>query len=140
MTTKKSTESEDIIVIAKNRRARFDYEIVETLECGIVLKGTEVKSLRDRHVNFGDSYALLRNAEVFLIGLKIEPFKHGTHENHEIERTRKLLLHKKEIKKLFRATKERKLTLIPLTLYFKQGRAKVLLGLAKGDCINSIAS
>jgi SsrA-binding protein len=133
MALKKQTpDPEGIVSIAENRRARFDYAILDTFECGIVLHGTEVKSLRDRHVNFGDAYALLKDGEVFLIGLKIEPYKYGTHVNHESDRTRKLLLHKKEISKLFKETQRKGSTLIPLKLYFKNGRAKVLLGLAEG--------
>ncbi len=123
---------EPIVSIAENRRARHEYAITDTYECGIVLRGTEVKSLRARHVNFGDSYAILKNGEVFLLGLKIEPFSHGTHENHDADRTRKLLLHRAEIKRLTKAAKEKGFSLIPLKLYFKNGRAKVLVALAKG--------
>ncbi|MBL90991.1 MAG: SsrA-binding protein [Myxococcales bacterium] len=123
---------EGIVPIADNRRARHDYEIIETFEAGIVLVGTEVKSLRDKQVNFADSYALLKDGEVFILGLNITKFKYGTHANHEPDRTRKLLLHDKEIRKLFRATKEKGYTLVPLKMYFKKGWAKVLLGVAKG--------
>ncbi|MES2504162.1 MAG: SsrA-binding protein SmpB [Myxococcota bacterium] len=118
--------------IAENKRARFDYSIIDTYECGMVLVGSEVKSLRARHVNFGDAYALLKNHEVFLLGLKIEPYTHGTHENHETDRTRKLLLNRKEIKKIERDTARKGLSLIPLKLYFKDGRAKVLIAIAEG--------
>ena len=123
---------EGIVPIADNRRARHDYEIIETFEAGIVLVGTEVKSLRNKQVNFADSYALLKDGEVFILGLNITKFKYGTHANHEPDRTRKLLLHDKEIRKLFRATKEKGYTLVPLKMYFKKGWAKVLLGVAKG--------
>ena len=126
----KSKENTELI--AENRRAKFDYEISDTYECGIVLKGTEVKSLRAHHVNFADAYALLKNAEVFLIGLKIERYSHASHETHEPDRTRKLLLNRSEIKKIFKSTKEKGLTLIPLKLYFKGGKAKVLIGVGKG--------
>lgn len=132
MSQKTLSNENQILIIAENRRAKYDYVITDTYECGISLKGSEVKSLRARHVNFGDSYALLKERELYLIGLKIEPFSHATHETHEPDRTRKLLLHKKEIDRLFRETKERGATLIPLRLYFKKGIAKVLLGLAKG--------
>jgi SsrA-binding protein len=118
--------------IAENRRAKFDYAILDTYECGLVLLGTEVKALRDRHVNFGDAYALLKDHEVFLLGLKIEPYKYGTHQNHETDRTRKLLLNRREIDKLERETGRKGLTLIPLKIYFKDGKAKVLIGLAEG--------
>ncbi|MBH1989142.1 MAG: SsrA-binding protein SmpB [Myxococcaceae bacterium] len=120
------------MIIAENRRAKFEYAIFETLECGIVLLGTEVKSLRDRHVNFADSYALLKNQEVFLIGLKIEPYQYGTHVNHETDRTRKLLLNRSEIEKLAKETDRKGRTLVPLKLYFKEGKAKVLVGVAEG--------
>ena len=118
--------------IAENRRARFDYTILDTYECGLVLLGTEVKSLRDKHASFGDAYAVLKNHELFLLGLRIEPYKYGTHHNHETDRTRKLLLHKREINKLERDTLRQGLTLIPLKLYFKEGKAKVLIAVAEG--------
>jgi len=128
----KKTPPENTLNIAENRRARHDYAITDTIECGIVLKGSEVKSLRLRHVNFGDAYALLKDQEVFLIGLKIEPYAFTTIETQEPDRTRKLLLHKREILKLMREVQQKGTTLIPLKLYFKKGVAKVLLGLAKG--------
>ena len=127
-----TTKSDSAQVIASNRRARYDYTILSTIECGLVLQGTEVKSLRERHVHFGDAYALLRAGEVFLLGMNIDPFSHGTHSNHEPQRTRKLLLHKREIRKLTRHVQQDKNTLIPLQLHFKHGLAKVLLGLAQG--------
>lgn len=128
----KTSSAEGILLIAENRRARFDFTISDTYECGIVLTGTEVKSLRARHINFSDSYGLLKNNELFLIGLRLEPYSHGTHANHVSDRTRKLLLHRKELKKIFRETKERGLTVVPLKIYFKNGKAKVLVGIAKG--------
>jgi SsrA-binding protein len=118
--------------IATNRRARHDYEILETVEAGLVLRGTEVKSLRDGLVNFKDSYASVRNGEGWLLGCHINPYSHGTDANHDPERDRKLLLHKKEIARLSGKISERGLTLVPLRLYFKGGRAKVELGLARG--------
>lgn len=128
----KNSAAEGILLIAENRRARFDYALGETYECGMVLKGSEVKSLRARHVNFSDSYGLLKDGELFLLGLKLEPYSHGTHVNHEATRTRKLLLNKKELKRIFRETKEKGATIVPLKIYFKNGKAKVLMGLAKG--------
>ena len=118
--------------IATNRRARHEYEILETVEAGLVLRGTEVKSLRDGLVNFKDSYASVRNGEGWLLGCHINPYSHGTDANHDPERDRKLLLHKREIARLSGKISERGLTLVPLRLYFKEGRAKVELGLARG--------
>ena len=118
--------------IATNRRARHEYEILETVEAGLVLRGTEVKSLRDGLVNFKDSYASVRNGEGWLLGCHINPYSHGTDANHDPERDRKLLLHKREIARLSGKISERGLTLVPLRLYFKERRAKVELGLARG--------
>jgi SsrA-binding protein len=118
--------------ISTNRRARHEYEILETVEAGLVLRGTEVKSLRDGGVNFKDSYAMIRNGEGWLVGCHINPYSHGTDANHEPDRDRKLLLHRKEIGRLTGKVAERGLTLIPLRLYFKHGRAKVELGLGRG--------
>ena len=118
--------------IATNRRAWHEYSILETLEAGVVLRGTEVKSLRAGLVNFKDSYATVRNGEVWLLGCHINPYSHGTDANHDPERDRKLLLHAKEISRLAGKVAERGLTLIPLKLYFKSGRAKLELGLGRG--------
>lgn len=118
--------------IATNRRARHEYEILETVEAGLVLRGTEVKSLRAGLVNFKDSYATIRNDEGWLVGCHISPYSHGTDANHEPERDRKLLLHRRELGRLTGKIAERGLTLVPLRLYFKGGRAKVELGLARG--------
>jgi SsrA-binding protein len=118
--------------IATNRRARFEYQILETLEAGLVLRGTEVKSLRDGQVNFKDSYATVRSDEAWLLGCHISPYSHGTDANHDPERDRKLLLHRREIARLTGKVAERGLTLVPLRLYFKGGRVKVELGLARG--------
>ena len=118
--------------IATNRRARHEYEILETVEAGLVLRGTEVKSLRDGMVNFKDSYASIRNGEGWLLGCHINPYSHGTDANHDPERDRKLLLHRREISRLTGKVAERGLTLVPLRLYFKGGRAKVEIGLARG--------
>src|SRR5262247_2704022 len=118
--------------IATNRRARHEYEILETVEAGLVLRGTEVKSLRAGQVNFKDSFATVRNNEAWLRGCHISPYSHGTDANHQPERDRKLLLHQREISRLTGKIAERGLTLVPLRLYFKQGRAKLELGLARG--------
>src|SRR5215470_8281699 len=118
--------------IATNRRARHEYEILETVEAGLVLRGTEVKSLRAGQVNFKDSYATIRNREAWLLGCHISPYSHGTDANHDPERDRKLLLHGREIKRLTGKIAERGLTLVPLKLYFKGGRAKLEVGLARG--------
>jgi SsrA-binding protein len=131
MTSQASKASRDR-AIATNRRARHEYEILETVEAGLVLRGTEVKSLRDGLVNFKDSYASVRNGEGWLLGCHINPYSHGTDANHDPERDRKLLLHKREIARLSGKISERGLTLVPLRLYFKEGRAKVELGLARG--------
>ena len=118
--------------IATNRRARHEYEILETVEAGLVLRGTEVKSLRAGQVNFKDSYATIRNEEGWLVGCHISPYSHGTDANHDPERDRKLLLRRRELTRLTGKIAERGLTLVPLRLYFKGGRAKVELGLARG--------
>jgi SsrA-binding protein len=119
-------------VVATNRQARHHYEILETHEAGLVLRGTEVKSLREGHVSFKDSYAAVEAGEAWLIGCHIAPYHHGTDANHDPERRRKLLLHRREINRLLGKVAERGLTLIPLRLYFKEGRAKLELGLARG--------
>lgn len=120
-------------VVATNRKAYHDYFIEEKFEAGMVLKGTEVKSLRERRVNLQDSYASVKEGEVFLHHCHISPYSHGNVMNHDPIRTRKLLLHRKEINKLLGKTQQKGLTLIPLRIYFSaQGRAKVELGLAKG--------
>ena len=118
--------------IATNRRARHEYEVLETLEAGLVLRGTEVKALRDGQVNFKDSYATIRNSEGWLLGCHISPYSHGTDANHDPERDRKLLLHRRELERLTGKVAERGLTLVPLRLYFKEGRVKIELGLARG--------
>jgi SsrA-binding protein len=118
--------------VATNRRARHEYEILETVEAGLALRGTEVKSLRAGLVNFKDSYATIRNEEAWLTGCHISPYSHGTDANHDPERDRKLLLHRRELNRLTGKVAERGLTLIPLRIYFKGGRAKLELGLARG--------
>ena len=115
-----------------NRKAKFDYTILEEIEAGMVLKGTEVKSIKDGKANIKDSYAIIKNGEVYLLNMHISEYKEGHIFNHEETRTRKLLLHKKEILKLRDKVDLQGLTLIPLKVYFKKNKAKVLLGLAKG--------
>lgn len=116
----------------KNRQAHFNYEIIDTFETGIVLKGTEIKSIRNGSANLKDSYAIIKNNEVFLLNMHISQYEQGNIFNHEETRTRKLLMHKKEIVKLNNYLTTEGLTLIPLKLYFKKNKAKILLGLAKG--------
>jgi SsrA-binding protein len=126
---KDSTEK----VVATNRKAFHDYFIEEKFEAGIVLQGTEVKSLREGRVNLQDSYASVREGEMFLHNCHVSPYSHGYIMNHDPTRVRKLLLHKTEINKLLGKTQQKGLTLIPLRIYFsKRGHAKVELGLAKG--------
>jgi SsrA-binding protein len=119
-------------IIARNNRARHDYQILDTWEAGIVLTGTEVKSLRDGKANLTDSYGILNDGELFLLNLHISPYEQGNRFNHEPTRTRKLLMHRKEIRKLIGAVERQGLTLVPLDLYFKGGVAKVTLALGKG--------
>ena len=115
-----------------NRKARHDYFIEEEYECGIVLKGTEIKSIRDGKANIKDSYAIIRKNELFLLNMFISHYKEGNIFNHNETRTRKLLMHKKEILKLNDKITLQGYTLIPLKVYFKSNKAKVLLGLCKG--------
>ena len=119
-------------VVVINKKARFQYELVEFFEAGIVLHGTEVKSLRSGKANLQDSYATIKDEEVFLYNMHISPYEQGNIFNHEPNRVRKLLLHKQEIKRLSGKVLERGMTLIPVKIYFKNGRAKVELGLARG--------
>lgn len=115
-----------------NRKAKFDYEIVDTIEAGIALKGTEIKSIRNGNANLKDSYAIVRNGEVFLLNMFVSEYKEGNQFNHDETRTRKLLLHKKEILKLHDKIRLEGFTLVPLKLYFKENYAKILLGIARG--------
>lgn len=119
--------------VARNKRARHDYHILETWEAGVVLSGTEVKSLRQGKANLTDAYATVRDGEVFLLNLHISPYEQGNQFNHEPTRTRKLLLHKKEIRRMIGGVERQGLTLVPLDLFFNpRGKAKVTLALAKG--------
>lgn len=115
-----------------NRKAKFDYFIEEEYEAGIVLTGTEIKSVRNGHCNIKDSYGIVRNDEIFLLNMFIGQYKEGNIFNHEETRNRKLLLHKKEINKIRKLIEEQGLTLIPLKLYFKDNKLKVLLGVCRG--------
>jgi SsrA-binding protein len=119
-------------LIVSNRKARYDYQILEVLEAGIVLKGTEVKSLRKRNANLQDSYAIIKNGELWLLGLHINPYEQGNINNHDPVRTRKLLIQKKEMRKLFSKVSEQGLSLVPLSMYFKGPYAKVELAVARG--------
>jgi SsrA-binding protein len=118
--------------IARNKRARHDYHILETWEAGIALLGTEVKALRDGRANLTDAYGVVKDGEVYLLNLHIGHYDTGGVFNHEPTRTRKLLLHRSEIRKMIGAVERQGLTLVPLDLYFKNGRAKVMLALGKG--------
>ncbi|ACM21217.1 SsrA-binding protein [Geotalea daltonii FRC-32] len=119
-------------LICNNKKAYHDYFIEEKFEAGMVLKGTEVKSLRNGKANLNDSFALIKNGEAFLHNLHISPYDFGNRENHDPDRMRKLLLHKKEIGKLFGKIREQGYSVVPLRLYFKTGLVKVELGMAKG--------
>ena len=128
----KQAKKDPIQSIARNKRARFDYHILETWEAGLVLTGSEVKSLRDGKANLSDAYGIVKDGEVFLLNLHISPYERANLFNHEPTRTRKLLLHRREIRKMIGAVERQGLTLVPLEMYFKNGIAKVSLGLGKG--------
>jgi SsrA-binding protein len=119
-------------LVASNRRALHDYEILEKVEAGLVLLGPEVKSLREGRANLSDSYAVLRRGEAYLVNAHVSPYAQASRENPDPRRERKLLLNRSEIRRLAGKVAERGLTLVPLSLYFKNGRAKVELGLARG--------
>jgi SsrA-binding protein len=119
-------------VIARNRRARHEYEILDTVEAGLVLTGTEVKSLRAGRASLADGFGQITDSEAWLHGVHIPEYTQGTWTNHEPRRVRKMLLHRNEIDRLASSTQERGLTLVPLSLYFKDGKAKIELGLARG--------
>jgi SsrA-binding protein len=130
--TRDTTPDERRKSVARNPKATHDYHILDTLESGIVLTGTEVKSLRNGKASIKEAYARVRNGEVFLEGMNITQYEQGNRYNHDPVRSRKLLLHRREIEKLIGATEREGLTLIPLELYFKRGHAKVALALARG--------
>ncbi|MEO5590730.1 MAG: SsrA-binding protein SmpB [Gemmatimonadaceae bacterium] len=127
--TAEKTERESI---TRNKRAKHDYHILDTWEAGIVLTGSEVKSLRNGKANISDAYGIVRDGEVQLLNLHISPYEQASHFNHEPTRTRKLLLHKREILKMIGAVERQGLTLVALELYFKKGKAKVAIGLGRG--------
>ena len=118
--------------LAQNKKARHDYSILSTMEAGMVLTGTEIKSIRDRRVTFRDGYVQIRHGEAILMNVQINEYLQGNQFNHDPFRNRKLLLHKKEILKLQEETKNKGITIVPLKMYLKNGFAKVLIGVAKG--------
>lgn len=126
------SSNEDRKVIATNRKARHDYEVVEKFEAGLVLRGTEVKSLRDGRANLKDSYVIFKEGEAFLFGTHISPYAHGNRENHEPTRTRKLLLHRRQLEKLHGIITQKGLTIVPLQLYFIGGRVKAEIAVVRG--------
>ena len=123
---------EHVKLLLLNKKARFNYFIDETLECGIELQGTEVKSLRENRFSFGDSYARIKEGQLYLIGFHISPYPFGNLHNHEPERERKLLVHKEEIRKLRKKVEEKGFTLVPIKVYLKNGLIKVELGICRG--------
>lgn len=124
--------NEHIKVVATNRKARHDYLIEDTMEAGLILTGSEIKSIRGGRVNLRDSYATVRNNELWLVNAHIAPYKQASYQNHEPRRDRKLLLHRREINRLIGKLQEKGLTLVPLQIYLKNSWAKVQLGLARG--------
>jgi SsrA-binding protein len=128
----KNADADGTVNICRNRRALHDYEVLDRIECGIVLVGTEVKSLRDGHGNLEDAYARVDDGEVWLIGAEIPEYLYGNRLNHKPKRPRKLLLHRREIAKFADRADEKGLTLVPLRMYFKDGKAKVELAIGKG--------
>jgi SsrA-binding protein len=128
----RSGEAERVKVVASNRRARRNYTIVETVEAGLALLGSEVKSLREGRLDLKDSYGAVRSGEMYLVGAYLAPYEFARDGGHDPERERKLLLHRREIDRIAGQIAEKGLTLVPLQVYFKDGKAKVELGLAKG--------
>lgn len=119
-------------LVAQNRKARHDYTVIDTVEAGISLQGTEIKSIRNNRINLKDGFVRFRNGEAFLFNVHISPYDQGNLFNHEPRRSRKLLMHKKQIVKLHEESQKKGMTVIPLKVYIKNGYAKVLVGLAKG--------
>lgn len=137
MATKTATRTTDYSrksdrVVTTNRRAFHEYFITETIECGLALTGTEIKSIREGKVSITDAYARIENGELWLVGSHISPYTHGSYTNHDPDRPRKLLVHRRQIGELRRMTEQRGMTLVPLRLRLKRGLAKVELGVAKG--------
>lgn len=122
--------------VAANRKALHDYQILERYEAGMVLTGTEVKAIRDGRVTFKDSYATVRDGQIYLVNCHVSPYSHGNRENHDPVRQRKLLLHRREIHKLAGKSAEKGLTLVPLRIYFKAGRVKLELGVGRGKKVH----
>ncbi|MCX7822571.1 MAG: SsrA-binding protein SmpB [Syntrophobacterales bacterium] len=127
-----SKQQEGIKIVCQNRKAFHDFDIVETIEAGIVLLGTEVKSLREGRANLKDSYAKVKKGEIFLYGMHISPYSHGGFSNHDPERPKKLLLHRREILRLGGKSLEKGYSIVPTKVYFRKGKAKVELALVKG--------
>ncbi len=119
-------------VLASNRKATFNYAIQETLECGVELRGTEVKSMKEGKFSFGDAYAKMDKGELWLVGMHITPYRYGNINNHEPDRPRKLLVHRQELRRLGRKVAEKGLTLVPLRFYLKRGLVKLELGVGRG--------
>jgi len=132
MPANRPSSPDEIKTITNNRKARYDFHILETIEAGIELRGTEVKSLRAGRVNLKDGYVDVRDAEMYLIGVHISPYEEGNRNNHEPERPRRLLLHRREILKFGMKVRDKGLTLVPLRMYFRGTRVKVEIGLARG--------
>ncbi|GLB47122.1 SsrA-binding protein [Philodulcilactobacillus myokoensis] len=132
MSKKKRRQNNNSNVMAQNRRARHDYDILKTVEAGMALKGTEIKSIRARRLNLKDGFARIRNGEAYLENVHISEYAEGNQFNHDPLRNRKLLLHKQQIKRLRNDVQNKGITLIPLKVYIKHGFAKVLIGVAKG--------
>lgn len=128
--------SDSFKLIQKNKKAYFNYEIIEELECGIALQGTEVKSVRDGKCSFSDSYIIIKDMDLILIGFLIQPYTHGNIFNHKTDRKRQLLAHKQEIKKFQRRVNEKGFTLVPLEIYLKGNLIKMKIGLAKGKNVH----
>jgi SsrA-binding protein len=128
----KKTDDKNEKTIAENRKARHNYQVLDTLECGIVLVGSEVKSLRNGNISLDEAYARMDKEEVWLVGCDIQEYSYSHQMNHVPKRRRKLLMHRREIHKFAAHAYEKNLTLVPLKMYFKDGRAKVLLGICKG--------
>lgn len=132
MATKKQKLPDGVVMVSKNRKALFNYEILDTLEAGMVLRGTEVKSLRAGKLQLLDAYVLIEQGEAHMYHAHIAQYSHGTDANHEPTRVRKLLMHRKELDRLVTKVKEKGFTLIPLEVYFKDGKAKIKLGVCRG--------
>lgn len=121
-----------ILIVQENKKARFDYEIVETFEAGLVLQGSEVKSIRDKSVQLKDSYVVFKGSEAYLHNVHISEYKASSYNNHAPERPRKILMHRHQLDEIYGALRERGLTCVPLKIYFKKGRVKVELALVRG--------